>query len=125
VACDTRTGLTVTDQGWPDWSDGAERTAMPVLLAEAGQALGWLLAFAGPQRHVRLRHVAVRHWDGYWFGLRHQLGDIFPHYWPALTAVALLELPDELRSERGDRMAEAILRANLGAGLRPALGPRP
>jgi hypothetical protein len=86
---------------------------------------GWLLAFAGPQRHVRLRHVAVRHWDGYWFGLRRQWGDIFPHYWPALTAVALLELPDELRSERGDRMAEAILRANLGAGLRPALGPRP
>jgi hypothetical protein len=35
VACDTLTGLTVTDQGWPDWSDGGERTAMAVLLAEA------------------------------------------------------------------------------------------
>jgi hypothetical protein len=28
VACDTLTGLTVTDQGWPDWSDDGERTAM-------------------------------------------------------------------------------------------------
>ena len=51
---------------------------MPVLLAAAEQALGWLLAFAGPQRHVRLRHVAIRHWDGYWFGLRRQWGDTFP-----------------------------------------------
>jgi hypothetical protein len=237
VACDTRTGLTVTDQGWPDWSDGAERTAMPVLLAEARarglveaaraadvdaaleefaafagdhlvgpdgwvrrgstdrsaprlyntpwlvdflvlqhrhvgrpgplelatalleasarhgvdrhlsighpqavlaldaaverlagpaadalrprllaaieRVLGWLLAFAGPQRHVRLRHVAIRHWDGYWFGQRRQWGDTFPHYWSALTAMALLELPDELRSDRRDEMAAAILRANL------------
>ena len=95
--------LSLAHRRWPD----------PRLLAAAEQALGWLLAFAGPQRHVRLRHVAIRHWDGYWFGLRRQWGDTFPHYWSALTAVALLELPDELRSERGDRMAEAILRANL------------
>ena len=87
----------------------------PRLLAAAEQALGWLLAFAGSQRHVRLRHVAIRHWDRYWFGLRRQWGDTFPHYWSALTAVALLELPDELRSERGNRMAAAILRANLAA----------
>jgi hypothetical protein len=83
------------------------------LLVAAEQALGWLLAFAGRQRHVRLRHIAIRHWDGYWFGLRRQWGDTFPHYWSALTAVALLELPDELRSQRRDRMAGAILRANL------------
>lgn len=95
--------LSLAHRRWPD----------PRLLAAAEQALGWLLAFAGTQRHVRLRHVAIRHWDGYWFGLRRQWGDTFPHYWSALTAVALLELPDELRSEGGNRMAEAILRANL------------
>jgi len=54
--------LSLAHRRWPD----------PRLLAAAGQALGWLLVFAGPQRHVRLRHVAVRHWDGYWFGLRRQ-----------------------------------------------------
>jgi len=97
--------LSLAHRRWPDRR----------LLAAAEQALGWLLAFAGPQRHVRLRHVAIRHWDGYWFGLRRQWGDTFPHYWSALTAVALLELPDELRSERGDRMAEAILGANLAS----------
>jgi hypothetical protein len=95
--------LALAHRRWPDRR----------LLAAAERALGWLLAFAGPQRHVRLRHVAIRHWDGYWFGLRRQWGDTFPHYWSALTAVALLELPDELRSDRGDRMAAAILRANL------------
>jgi hypothetical protein len=95
--------LALAHRRWPDRR----------LLAATELALGWLLAFAGPQRHVRLRHVAVRHWDGYWFGLRRQWGDTFPHYWSALTAVALLELPDELRSDRGDRMAAAILRANL------------
>jgi hypothetical protein len=97
--------LSLAHRRWPDRR----------LLAAAEQALGWLLAFAGPQRHVRLRHVAIRHWDGYWFGLRRQWGDTFPHYWSALTAVALLELPDELRSEGDDRMAEAILRANLAS----------
>jgi hypothetical protein len=97
--------LSLAHRRWPDRR----------LLAAAEQALGWLLAFAGPQRHVRLRHVAIRHWDGYWFGLRRQWGDTFPHYWSALTAVALLELPDELRSEHGHRMAEGILRANLAS----------
>jgi hypothetical protein len=95
--------LALAHRRWPDRR----------LLAATELALGWLLAFAGPQRHVRLRHVAVRHWDGYWFGLRRQWGDTFPHHWSALTAVALLELPDELLSDRGDRMAAAILRANL------------
>jgi hypothetical protein len=37
----------------------------------------------------------------------------FPHYWSALTAVALLDLPDELRSEDCEETAQAILQANL------------
>ena len=54
--------LSLAHRRWPD-----ER------LVEATEAaLGWLLAFAGPQRHARLRHIAIRHWDGYWFGLRRQ-----------------------------------------------------
>jgi hypothetical protein len=85
------------------------------LLRATERALGWLLAFGGRQRHVRLRHIAVRHWDGYWFGLHRQWGDVFPHYWSALTAVALLELPEKLRTAEHEAMAQAILEANLAS----------
>jgi hypothetical protein len=95
--------LSLAHRRWPD-----ER-----LLDATKTALGWLLAFAGPQPHARLRHIAIRHWDGYWFGLRRQWGDTFAHYWSALTAVALLDLPDELRSEDCEETAQAILQANL------------
>ena len=85
------------------------------LLSATERALGWLLAFGGRQRHVRLRHIAVRHWDGYWFGLQRQWGDVFPHYWSALTAVALLELPEELQTAEHETMAQSILEANLAS----------
>ncbi len=95
--------LSLAHRRWPD-----ER------LVEAAQAaLAWLLAFAGPQRHARLRHIAIRHWDGYWFGLRRQWGDTFPHYWSTLTAVTLLDLPDPLRSDEHRETARAILQGNL------------
>ena len=41
------------------------------------------------------------------------MGDTFPHYWSVLTAVALLDLPEELRSDDRQEMAQAILQANL------------
>jgi hypothetical protein len=95
--------LSLAHRRWPD-----ER-----LLEATERALRWLLAFAGQQRHVRLRHIAIRHWDGYWFGLHRRWGDVFPHYWSALTAVALLDLPEELRTAENEAMAQAILQANL------------
>ena len=85
------------------------------LLSATERALGWLLAFGGRQRHARLRHIAVRHWDGYWFGLQRKWGDVFPHYWSALTAVALLELPEELQTAEHETMAQSILEANLAS----------
>jgi hypothetical protein len=75
--------------------------------------LSWLLAFQGPQPHTRLFQIANRHWDDYWFGLRHQWGDVFPHYWSALTSEALIRLPTELRTKSTDAMALNILRANM------------
>lgn len=75
--------------------------------------LPWLLAFSGPQQHVRLHGVPIRHWDGYWFGLRRQWGDVFPHHWSSLTAAVLARLPQELKSEETDDLARAILRSNL------------
>ncbi len=77
------------------------------------QALTWLRRFGGPQPHVRLHDIAIRHWDGYWFGARRQWGDTFPHYWSCLTGVALTQLPDELSEPDTLQQAEAIFRANL------------
>ena len=84
------------------------------LLEAIRERLPWLLAFSGPQPHARLHGIAIRHWDGYWFGQRRQWGDVFPpHYWSTLTANVLLRLPEELRTSETDRLAGAILRANM------------
>ncbi|MFD0319067.1 hypothetical protein [Streptomyces flavalbus] len=77
------------------------------------ERLPWLLAFGGPQPHARLHGIAIRHWDGYWFGENRLWGDVFPHYWSVLTATSLLRLPTTLRTADTDRLAETILRANM------------
>ncbi|NUP15177.1 MAG: hypothetical protein HOZ81_03550 [Streptomyces sp.] len=77
------------------------------------ERLPWLLAFGGPQPHARLHGIAIRHWDGYWFGENRLWGDVFPHYWSVLTATTLLRLPATVRTGDTDRLAEAILRANM------------
>jgi hypothetical protein len=83
------------------------------VLAALRTAVGWLRAFGGPQPHVRLRDIGIRHWDGYWFGIDRQWGDTFPHYWSVLTAVAQRQLPEELKTEENQRAADAIFAANL------------
>lgn len=93
-------------------SDAYAITGEAVFLDALRVRLPWLLAFGGPQPHVRLNGIAIRHWDGYWFGIDRLWGDIFPHYWSALTATALLRLPIELRSAETDALAATILRAN-------------
>lgn len=85
----------------------------PLFIDEIRARLPWLTAFGGPQPHARLHGVAVRHWDGYWFGQRRQWGDVFPHYWSALTSTVLLRLPESLRTEESDALGYAILRANM------------
>lgn len=93
--------------------DAHRLTGDPALLEEIRTRLPWLLAFGGPQPHARLNGVAIRHWDGYWFGQRRQWGDVFPHYWSALTATVLTRLPEPLRSSETDTLAQNILRANM------------
>ncbi|MGW0845338.1 hypothetical protein ACWD26_35435 [Streptomyces sp. NPDC002787] len=78
-----------------------------------GPAVRWLRAFGGPQPHVRLRDIGIRHWDGYWFGIERLWGDTFPHHWSVLTAIALRQLPEALRDDDTERVAEAIFAANL------------
>lgn len=84
---------------------------------ELRRRLGWLTAFAADQPDVRLHRVPIRHWDGFWFGGLRLWGDVFPHYWSALSAAvfeawpASLAEPDELAQLRA--MAESIHAANL------------
>jgi hypothetical protein len=73
---------------------------------ELERAVRWLRAFGGPQPHVRLRDIGIRHWDGFWFGRNRQYGDVFPHHWSILTAVALAQVGDH-------ETAADIFRANL------------
>lgn len=93
--------------------DAHRLTGDPAFVTAISDRLPWLLAFGGPQPHVRLAAIAIRHWDGYWFGIERLWGDVFPHYWSALTAGVLYRLPPELRTAVGDATALAILRANL------------
>ncbi|TDO52508.1 hypothetical protein EV643_102347 [Kribbella sp. VKM Ac-2527] len=85
--------------------------------AELIRRLPWLTAFAADQPDVRLRHIPIRHWDGYWFGLLRMWGDVFPHYWSVLSAAVYLTFPDDLvpAAEAAwlRSAGDAILRANL------------
>ncbi|NEA34693.1 hypothetical protein [Streptomyces sp. SID13031] len=85
--------------------------------AELTRRLPWLTAFAADQPDVRLRHVPIRHWDGYWFGLLRLWGDVFPHYWSILSAAVYLTWPRDLvtptEADRLTTAGHAILRANL------------
>ena len=46
--------------------------------------------FDGFQPHYKQNNIAIRYWDGYWFGKRHNFGDTLPHYWSCLSSVAYL-----------------------------------
>lgn len=95
--------------------EAAYRTRPNAATADAlHERMRWLLAFAGHQPHVRLRHIPIRHWDGYWFGRNRQYGDTFPHYWSVMSAMAMLNYPAELGGFVDLRgMAREILEANL------------
>lgn len=86
---------------------------------ELRRRLRWLTAFAADQPDPRLRHMPIRHWDGYWFGRLRMWGDVFPHYWSVLSAAVYLAWPDdivpaaELRRLRDQ--AHAVLTGNLFA----------
>lgn len=86
---------------------------------EAGKLhLNTLLLFAGKQPDYRLHDIAIRHWDGYWFGKDRMWGDTFPHHWSALNGVALHHYGKGLGGRAGEsevllRMADGIIRNNL------------
>ncbi|KJK63803.1 hypothetical protein P875_00064698 [Aspergillus parasiticus SU-1] len=72
-----------------------------------------LEAFGGRQPDYHLHDIAIRHWDGYWFGKDRMWGDTFPHYWSTLTGIAMHHYANSTGDKTYQTRAEGILRANL------------
>ncbi|KAK2776395.1 six-hairpin glycosidase [Colletotrichum kahawae] len=70
--------------------------------------LDTLLLFAGKQPDYRLHDVAIRHWDGYWFGKDRMWGDTFPLYWSTLNGIALHHYGKGLKNDTEGQAAEAL-----------------
>lgn len=75
--------------------------------------LALLELFNGRQPDHHLHDVAIRHWDGYWFGKYQLWGDTFPHYWSTLTAVAFHHYAKATGEAAYSERAEQIIRNNL------------
>ncbi|KAL4979401.1 hypothetical protein BDW66DRAFT_169010 [Aspergillus desertorum] len=72
-----------------------------------------LEAFGGQQPDYHLHEIAIRHWDGYWFGKYRMWGDTFPHYWSSLTAIAMHHYGKATGDELYMVRSEGILRGNM------------
>ncbi|KAF9872594.1 six-hairpin glycosidase [Colletotrichum karsti] len=72
-----------------------------------------LLRFAGKQPDYRVHDIAIRHWDGHWFGKDRMWGDTFPHYWSTLNSIALHHYSKATGDEVSRKQAEGILRGNI------------
>ncbi|MGN0315045.1 MAG: hypothetical protein ACI4EG_09695 [Fusicatenibacter sp.] len=69
--------------------------------------------FTGIQPDYHLYEVAIRHWDGFWFGKRRLFGDTFPHYWSALNGNVYLLYYEITGEEEYRKKAEDSLRGVL------------
>ncbi|KAI7788011.1 six-hairpin glycosidase [Diaporthe eres] len=72
-----------------------------------------LLRFSGKQPDYRVHDIAIRHWDGYCFGKDRMWGDVFPHYWSTLNAVALHHYGQAVGQDSYGRRAEGIIRSSI------------
>ena len=72
-----------------------------------------LLAFEGEQPSYHLNNIAIRHWDGYWFGKRRIWGDTMCHYWSCISAYAYELLYDIQNKDIYRKRAENIVQNNL------------
>ena len=66
--------------------------------------------FNGLQPDYHLYEVAIRHWDGYWFGKSRMYGDTFPHYWSALSGNVYYDYAVITDDEKYLKKAKASLR---------------
>jgi len=63
-------------------------TKSSIYLDAVAPHLRCLEMLGGRQPDFHLNEIAIRHWDGWWFGKRPRWGDTFPHYWSTITANA-------------------------------------
>lgn len=99
-----------------DRDEGGERLGMggtQKYLDEASRQLPQLEAFASFQPDYHMNEIAIRHWDGYWFGKREMWGDVYPHYWSTLTAAAYHYYSQCTGDASYQCRAENIVRNNL------------
>lgn len=90
-----------------------QETGVQKYLDEAKSQLSLLEAFSGFQPSFHQNEIAIRHWDGYWFGKREMWGDVFPHYWSATTAAAYHYYALCTGDDSYQKRAENIVRNNL------------
>lgn len=72
-----------------------------------------LEALGGHQPSHYLNEIAIRHWDGYWFGKRQTYGDVYPHYWSTITAAAFYYYAQATGKTEYQQRAERIVEGNL------------
>lgn len=82
-------------------------------LKEAERHIPVMDAFNGFQPSYHLNDIAIRHWDGYWFGKREMFGDTFPHYWSTITASSYHLYALCTGDGKYQKRAENIVRNNL------------
>jgi hypothetical protein len=88
-------------------------TGIQKYLDEAQRQLPVLEAFNGQQPSYHLNGIAIRHWNGYWFGKREMFGDTYPYYWSVLTGEAFHYYALCIGDSTCQRRAESIVRNNL------------
>lgn len=69
--------------------------------------------FEGFQPDYHMNEVAIRHWDGYWFGKRRMLGDTFPHYWTTLSGLAFYDSELVIGTDQYTHKAQKSFRSIL------------
>ena len=72
-----------------------------------------LETLSAQQSNYHQHEIAIRHWDGYWFGKRQTYGDVYPHYWSAITAAAYHYYAKATGKTEYQQRAENIVRGNL------------
>jgi hypothetical protein len=90
-------------------------SGQPRYLEQVQPLLDALEAFGGRQPDHHLHEIAIRHWDGFWFGGREMWGDTFPHYWSALTGWVFMRYWQATGDENYRRRGREILMNNLSA----------
>lgn len=82
-------------------------------LDEVKRQMPVLEAFNGFQPSYHLNEVAIRHWDGHWFGKREMFGDTFPHYWSTATGAVYHFYALCIGDKSYQKRAENVVRNNL------------